>query len=125
MLSGQSPLSTSRVLGLHVSPGLAFIFVFLNFVFQDRVSLCSLVYPGTYCVDQDDLKSHRSTCLCLLSARIKGILSRHVLFIPEFFLFSTELQWSRPTDCQSPGLPISVCPGTLSVDRAFISISVW
>jgi hypothetical protein len=38
-------------------------------VFRDRVSLCNIDYPRTHSVD-----SQRSTCLCLSSAGIKGML---------------------------------------------------
>lgn len=46
------------------------------FVFQDRVSLCSFGYPGAGCVDQAGLQL-RCTCLCLLSADVKGVHHHH------------------------------------------------
>lgn len=52
---------TSETLG--ILPG---VFFFLVLVFQDRLSDC----PGTCSVDQDclELRTQRTTCLCLLSA---------------------------------------------------------
>jgi hypothetical protein len=44
------------------------LFVFV-FVFRDRVSLCSPGCPGTHFIDQ----TQKSACLCLPSARIKGM----------------------------------------------------
>ena len=35
------------------------LFRWLVLVFRDRVSLCSLGYPGTHSVDQAGLRSHR------------------------------------------------------------------
>lgn len=40
---------------------------------QDRVSLCSLGYPGTISVDQAGPKLTKLACLCLASAGIKGV----------------------------------------------------
>jgi hypothetical protein len=44
-------------------------------VLWDRVSLCSPGCPGTHSADQAGLEL-RSACLCLQSARIKGV--RHL-----------------------------------------------
>lgn len=41
--------------------------------FRGRVSPCASDYLGTHCVDQPVLNSQRFSCLCLLSAGIKGV----------------------------------------------------
>ena len=46
---------------------------FFCFVFETKVSLCSLQCPGTYSVDQAGLGTNRSACLYLLSAGTKGM----------------------------------------------------
>jgi hypothetical protein len=45
--------------------------IYIHF-FRDRISLHSPGYPGTHYVDQASLKFQGATCLCLLSAGIKG-----------------------------------------------------
>jgi hypothetical protein len=52
--------------------------LFLSFVFEDRVSLCSPGSPGTCFVDQAGLKLTEITLPCLHSAGIKGVY-RHAL----------------------------------------------
>jgi hypothetical protein len=44
-----------------------YLFIFIFLVFQDRVSLCHLCYPGICSVDQ------RYPSLHLESARLKGV----------------------------------------------------
>jgi hypothetical protein len=59
---------------------LVVVFVLLLLVvveYRDKVSLCSLGFPGNCSVDRPASASQRSTCLCLLSAGIKGMGHHH------------------------------------------------
>jgi hypothetical protein len=57
--------------------GFVCLFCFVSFCFQVKVSLCSLVCPGTHSVDQAGLSTQRSACLFLPSAEIKGMCHHH------------------------------------------------
>lgn len=59
-------------------------------LFWDRVSLYRTGCPETHCVDQAGLITQRSTYLCLLGARIKGM--NHQAWAKPFFFHYIKLQ---------------------------------
>lgn len=53
--------------------------VFLFDTFLDRVLLCSSAWPETFYIDKVGLELIEITCLCFLSAEIKGVCPRSYL----------------------------------------------
>ena len=60
---------------------LSFRLLLLLFCFFRMVSLCGPGYPGTSSVDQVALELTEITCLCLLSAGIKGMCYHALLCV--------------------------------------------
>ena len=82
-------------------------FVCFLFAFQGRISLYnSASCPGTHCVDQAGLKLTETVCLCLPSARIKGM--RH--HCPACSIYFTTTGEGGVLDSQSAVLPAVVLP---------------
>jgi hypothetical protein len=112
------------VLSKHSTADLSWqqLWLFCFVLFRDRVSLCSLGCPGTHFVDQASLELRKSTCLCLLSAGIKGMChhcpaktNSFVVFVVVVVLFVCLFR-DRVSLC-SPG-----CPGTHFVDQAGLKL---
>ena len=101
---------------------LLLLFSFCLFVFLLRqVSLCSPGCSGTHSVDQADLNSQRSVCLCFPNAGIKAMCHHAHRF------------WFWETLC-SPGWPVThrdlpTCPfsraGIIDTWHHFLLISFW
>jgi hypothetical protein len=64
------------------------------YIFWDRVSLCNPGCPGTHSVDSRLASNSEITCLCLPSARIKGV-GHHCPAFTYINVMALSHRWSR------------------------------
>jgi hypothetical protein len=81
--------------------------IIIFFLFQDRVSLCSPCCPQT----------QKSTCLCLLSAGIKGVC-HHCLAQNSLVCFSPSVLDASPSDVYICLAALGWNPGTFKCEAS-------